>query len=85
MMKEVFTVYLLHSLSFQERWYTGYTTKPIEHRLFDHNNGEVTSTRRYAPWELVTYIVFTDKEKAVAFERYLKSGSGIAFRNRHLK
>jgi hypothetical protein len=29
-------------------------------------------------------VAFQDKYKAFEFEKYLKSGSGIAFRNRHL-
>jgi hypothetical protein len=31
------------------------------------------------PWKLVTYVAFSDAKKAVALERYLKSGSGHAF------
>jgi len=30
-------------------------------------------------------IRFADVERAVAFERYLKSGSGVAFAKRHLR
>jgi hypothetical protein len=29
-------------------------------------------------------VPFTTKEKALAFEKYLKSSSGFAFRNKHL-
>jgi hypothetical protein len=36
------------------------------------------------PWQLVTYVAFSEKKKANEFERYLKSGSGHAFANRHL-
>ncbi|TRZ64951.1 MAG: GIY-YIG nuclease family protein, partial [Spirochaetia bacterium] len=31
-----------------------------------------------------TYITFNDKYKAFEFEKYLKSGSGRAFINKHL-
>ena len=31
-----------------------------------------------------TYIAFTDRAKAEAFERYLKSGSGHAFASKRL-
>jgi hypothetical protein len=34
-------------------------------------------------WELVTTIEFTTEASAVAFEKYLKSGSGRAFAKRH--
>jgi hypothetical protein len=30
-------------------------------------------------------IEFDDEKRAVAFERYLKSGSGVAFAKRHLR
>ena len=39
---------------------------------------------KYKPWRLVAYVAFLDKAKAEGFERYLKSGSGCAFANRHL-
>jgi len=34
--------------------------------------------------ELISYISFKDKYKAFEFEKYLKSGSGAAFRNKRL-
>jgi len=30
-------------------------------------------------------IEFPDEQRAVAFERYLKSGSGVSFAQRHLR
>ena len=33
---------------------------------------------------LITYLAFSDKTKAFSFEKYLKSGSGTAFRNKRL-
>jgi hypothetical protein len=35
------------------------------------------------PWDLVAVIEFTNEASAVAFEKYLKSGSGRAFAKRH--
>jgi hypothetical protein len=32
----------------------------------------------------VTYVGFTDDQRAIDFERYLKSGSGHAFANKRL-
>ena len=37
-----------------------------------------------APNHLVWYGAFLDKNKALVFEKYLKSSSGFAFRNKHL-
>ena len=59
-------------------YYTGCTGN-LEDRLRRHQKGEVTYTSARLPFELVTYIVFTNKYKAFDFERYLKSGSGKAF------
>lgn len=48
-----------------------------------HNNGEVPHTSKYKPWNLQTIVAFTEKEKALAFEKYLKSHSGRAFAKKH--
>ena len=39
-------------------------------------------TVKYKPWKLVTYIAFYEKEKAIAFEKFLKSGTGRSFANK---
>ena len=62
-------------------FYTG-CTHDIEDRLKRHNRGSVTSTKNRRPVQLITYIVFSDKYKAFAFEKYLKTGSGRAFLNK---
>ena len=59
-------------------YYTGCTSILID-RLRRHNNQEILYTSRRLPFQLITYIVFTDKYKAYDFEKYLKSGSGKAF------
>ena len=33
---------------------------------------------------LIFYAAFLSKDKALKFEKYLKTGSGFAFRNKHL-
>ena len=64
-------------------YYTGCTSN-MEERLDKHNNGLVHYTKDKLPVKLITYIAFTEKHKAFAFEKYLKSGSGTAFRNKRL-
>lgn len=64
-------------------YYTGCTNN-LEERIIRHQKGYVDSTKNKLPINLVFYCVFTDKSKAFEFEKYLKSGSGIAFRNKHL-
>ena len=63
-------------------YYTGCTGN-LKERFESHQQGQVISTRDKLPVTLVNYIAFKEKSKAFKFEKYLKSGSGIAFRNRH--
>ncbi len=71
-------VYLIESLSISGQRYVGITVD-LKRRLQEHNAGKSAHTSKYLPWRLVTYIAFSDRNKAEAFERYLKSGSGHAF------
>jgi putative endonuclease len=76
-------VYLIESESHIGQRYVG-VTNDLRRRLAEHNAGEPPHTSKYMPWRLVTYIAFTDQTKAIAFERYLKSGSGHAFARKRL-
>jgi putative endonuclease len=64
-------------------YYTG-CTEYLKERFLRHQNGYVDSTKNKLPVEVIYYCAFTDKLKAYQFEKHLKSGSGIAFRNKHL-
>ena len=75
-------VYILDSLNGQ-RFYVG-LTEDLRERLRKHNAGEVPHTAKFKPWAIKTAIAFRDRERAVAFEQYLKSGSGRAFVRKHL-
>ncbi len=70
-------VYILQSVS-GEHFYVG-VTDDVSARLAVHNGEHVTHTAKYAPWKLRTYIAFSEEDRAFAFERYPKSGSGRAF------
>ena len=63
--------------------YVGYTTD-LPTRVKDHNQGKNISTKPYRPVTLIYYCAFPTKTQAIKFEMYLKSGSGKAFRKRHL-
>ncbi len=78
----MFYVYILQSESNPEKHYTGFT-QDITKRIQKHNYGEVPHTAKYKPWKILTYIAFENKEKAVNFEKYLKSHSGRAFASKH--
>jgi putative endonuclease len=75
-------VYVLQNSSPQARYYIGLTRDPSA-RLADHNAGRSPHTARYRPWQLHVTIELPDERRAVAFERYLKSGSGRAFAKGH--
>jgi len=75
-------VYILQSVASPDRFYIG-VTEDLKTRFKKHNAGEVFHTAKFKPWVLKNYVAFSDREKAYAFERYLKSGSGRAFAKRH--
>ncbi len=71
-------VYILTSLRDPAKHYVG-ITQDLDKRLKEHNSALSYYTKRYAPWNIETYIVFRNKNAAEAFERYLKEGSGQSF------
>lgn len=79
----MFYVYLLESLAEPGQRYVGMTAN-VEIRLADHNAGKSPHTSKYKPWRIETYVAFSDRSKAAAFEAYLKSGSGHAFARKRL-
>ena len=75
-------VYVLKNTDPLPRFYVGLTSD-VGARLAEHNNGVSSHTSDRGPWTLHVAIEFTDEQRALAFERYLKSGSGRAFAKRH--
>lgn len=78
----MFYVYLLRSIQYPNKTYTGYTTN-LKERFTAHNQGKSIHTVKYKPWQLDAYFAFRKEAKAVAFEKYLKSGSGRVFAKKH--
>jgi len=76
-------VYFLQSIDHPDQNYVG-LADGLRARLKVHNSGGASHTSKYKPWRLVTYVGFSDEAKAVAFERYMKSGSGRAFAKKRL-
>ena len=64
-------------------FYTGYSSD-LKQRINTHQKGEVTQTKNLRPIKLAFYAVFESKSKALPFEKYLKTTSGWAFRNKRL-
>ena len=78
-----FYVYILQSETSAEHFYIGFT-EDLQDRLKIHNSGSVPHTVKFRPWKIKTAIAFTEHERAVEFERYLKSASGRAFAKKRL-
>ncbi|MFV0604832.1 MAG: GIY-YIG nuclease family protein, partial [Niabella sp.] len=72
-----YTVYILFSEKFNKH-YTGFTTN-LEQRLLSHNQLGKDWTARYRPWKLIFTKEFTEKSKALQFEKWLKTGVGRDF------
>ena len=77
-------VYIIRSSAKPANFYTGLTSHVAE-RVAAHNAGRCRHTANAKPWDLVVAIEFVSEHRAIAFEKYLKSGSGVAFSKRHFR
>jgi len=75
-------VYVLVSEIDPRRHYVGLTSN-VTTRLAVHNSGGSQHTARHRPWRVIVSLEFATQASAVAFEKYLKTGSGRAFAKRH--
>jgi len=77
-------VYYTYILQLRDKsYYVGYSDNLIK-RIKYHNQGLVSSTKNLRSLKLIYYSAFTSKKKALDFEKYLKTNSGLAFRNKRL-
>jgi putative endonuclease len=65
------------------KYYIGYSSN-LKQRIYEHNKGLVGVTKTFRPVKLIFYSAFVSKKKALDFEKYLKTNSGFAFRNKRL-
>ncbi|MBI2462880.1 MAG: GIY-YIG nuclease family protein [Candidatus Spechtbacteria bacterium] len=79
----MYYIYIIQSINSPKQFYTGFSEN-INNRLDDHNSGKSTHTNKFKPWRLIYCSIFINKKKAYDFEKYLKTASGIAFRNKRL-
>jgi putative endonuclease len=77
----MYYVYILKLVNNQ--FYIGYTFN-LKKRLQKHLNNAVKTTKRLKVKDLIFYAAFINKKKALDFEKYLKTSSGFAFRNKRL-
>ena len=76
-MGKFFYVYVIESRVSPDKYYIGFT-EDLADRLRHHNHGAVPSTKAHRPWSYRTCIAFTERQRALDFERYLKTHSGRA-------
>ncbi|HCE47037.1 MAG TPA: excinuclease ABC subunit C [Lentisphaeria bacterium] len=78
----MYYVYIIQSKVAPQK-YIGFS-EDLKQRIKDHNSGLCPHTSKFKPWKLKFYAAFEEKQRAMDFERYLKSGSGHSFSSRHL-
>lgn len=76
-------MYYVYNLQCKNGYYVG-CTEDLKDRMERHVKGQVSATANRRPVILIFYFAITNKYKAFEFEKYLKSGSGRAFLNKHL-
>jgi putative endonuclease len=76
-------VYVLRSTIDPRRYYTGLSTSVAAPNGGAQLRWFGVHAQELRPWTLVVSIEFTSESSAIAFEKYLKSGSGRAFAKKH--
>jgi putative endonuclease len=77
-------VFYVYVLQLRDRsYYVGFSSD-LKSRIKTHEEGSVESTKNLRPVKLVYYSAFSSQKKATDFEKYLKTSSGFAFRNKRL-
>ncbi len=77
----MYYVYIL--LCSDGKYYVGFSTD-YNKRINYHKKGLSFSISYRLPFKVKWVGAFDEKEKAIKFEKYLKSGSGIAFKLKRL-
>ena len=73
----MYYTYVLKSV-IDDKLYIGWTND-LKQRIAKHSNGYVKVTASRRPLKLVYYEACTSKEKAIAREKYFKTGFGRRF------
>jgi predicted GIY-YIG superfamily endonuclease len=77
-------VYILKSIDYPDPYYVG-VTSDVAARMAAHNARLTPSTTKHRPWRALVVVEFDEEQPAIAFERYLKTGSGREFARRHFR
>lgn len=77
-------MYYVYILKLKNKeFYIGYSAD-LKKRITQHKQNMVFTTKNSKGDELVFYAAFKTQKLAFDFEKYLKSSSGFAFRNKRL-
>jgi len=76
--EQIYYVYIMRSIDHMGITHVGYTAD-LERRMDQHNDGRCFETSQNRPWELIWMARFQDRTKAINFEKFLKTPSGIEF------
>lgn len=68
----MYHVYILKSDLNQKKFYIGYTSRHVEVRLKEHNDGKIHSTKFDRPWKIIYYEAYETARKARIRENKLK-------------
>ncbi len=72
----MFYFYMIQSKKKPTEIYTG-STNNLRSRFFEHNQGKVSSTKRYMPWRLVYYEAYlSEKDARVREQKFKRHGKG---------
>lgn len=66
--------YILRSLK-NNKLYLGFTSD-LKRRLKSHNDSTNKASKPYAPYDLIFYSAFKDKDDAINCEKYFKTTAG---------
>jgi len=77
MKSDKYFVYAIKSIKYN-RVYVGISNNP-KRRLYEHNLGNVFSTKGYKPWKIIYIEKQINRKQARVREKYLKSGCGKEF------
>lgn len=68
---------------FDKSLYIGFS-HDLRARVLTHNKKRVASTKDKAPWKLIYYEAYLERQDATGREIFLKSGAGLRFMKKQL-
>lgn len=78
-------MYYVYILKLSDNSYYVGSTSDLKKRFSEHQHGYCLITKDNRPINVHWFCAFSTKNPAIKFEKYLKGGSGTAFRHRHIK